>query len=1030
MANSLTNAAQNASAYSAPPKKDCKFCGKDGLLILPLRCGTLPKEASAPALPGNVCQHVKGIPITLSTYTLRMGRVGYLYVLVNRKGTLSWQCYIGTATGYWAQFAADAPPLEPPEFSCEPNTCGLNASMIAIHEAIDVKTAYFLFTPSPLTVNMLSEAQLKSTAAAEKLCAKGQMTKMSPAAWVEGTYAQTDCLKATELADGVTEFALAKMTYPTRSPLANVAINATFPLMGDGTAADTKQGVLAVAMDHLVRLPALKTYMVNKKAAAVAMYDHLGVTQELNDLRNDAYNKVEDFLNHADNDKVTNRWKFDSLQAVREVQVGFENGIVSNSQKYHADQELHIHARHEPSFPDDSETMERYKNFPGRISEIYKNGREAWRTQYPDKAAALDAEVAKHRAALPERVRKAQAAAKTHWEKKYASLLDRDAIRDLDAAFDAAGQDALKLAEVRVADHLGWVQHDRLIDALDVYDRKDIISGHYLSHEVAAAVMGMTNSEKSAAKVDEWLAVGNIQRKNIYMRGLLLNQDDLEKEAIAALNAAAAEAAKAEKPALVSGEQMRKILKGMIDMYRKADSAWDEFLRNQGQVSHKDAQGKVKTNAFGQPKQPFHQRWEGQKLFQMSEMNRRVARMGITKLEMKVVGYLGGFVYARMGKVAERLLFEELMYGICPEKPNAPKDSKVKVAGKGEVRPEGTVYYDRDGKYMPTTDSTRHAPIESPKDAEIRRQQVAIMHRQAVAEMEAARGVLLTDAEKMHLERVQGVKYTIEEYVKDPKTNNYHQARLGVLLGVVETIGLVGKLNDIRNGKGNEILYWETLANLASIGSIGYDIAYALAKSTREQAQAVKNGIAAVAGAGDIVRGGFKMWAGAFGAAAGFATILVDLTKFQQEVQGDNRTDRKAILAVRMFYSGTSTLVGATTAFSYSGPMLRRLAIRLGSGSVNRGVVALAKGAEWLGVRVGLLRLGAFVSGVGLALLVAEVAYYAVEEFFLWLKPNTLEIWCMRSAMRLRTKGGNAYVTLDFEVKELAKAQALVMAKP
>jgi ATP-dependent Clp protease ATP-binding subunit ClpA len=91
--------------------------------------------------------------------------------------------------------------------------------------------------------------------------------------------------------------------------------------------------------------------------------------------------------------------------------------------------------------------------------------------------------------------------------------------------------------------------------------------------------------DKTAAQVEAWLRAPIGERKNIYMRGLLLNQADLEKEAVKALAEASAVAAAAPTVAAINGEKLYKAVKGLVDFFRKADGAFDEFLRDKDLVS-------------------------------------------------------------------------------------------------------------------------------------------------------------------------------------------------------------------------------------------------------------------------------------------------------------------------------------------------------------------------------------------------------------------------------------------------------------
>jgi hypothetical protein len=990
MTNSLVAASQNATAYSAPIAKTCRFCGKDGLLILPLRTASLPKEAAAPALPSTTSAHIKGIAIKESSYTLRMARTAYLYMLVNRKGNLSWQCYISTPQGYWAQFAADAPPLEAPEFTCEPGTHGINASMVAIHEAADVQTAYLLYTPSPLTVAMLSEAQLKSNAKADELCAKGQMVKFSPKDWVGGSYTQTDCLQAKDLATSVAEFALANSKSPLSSPLGKALANATFPLMASGQEVDT---VGAVAAGHLNRLFALTTFIKEKKAVAIAMYDPIGITQELNDFRNDGLNKVDDYLKTADKDKVSNKWKFDSLQAVREVKTAFEKGLARDTQSHHEDSELHIRAMHQPIFPEDSEQMRLYKEGRKKL-DVYRAGEQAWRKEFPQKAAAMDTDLVKHQAELPQRLARAEETAKKYWLKKYDPLLDQGAMASFDAAFDAATKAATDLASKRVDDHLAWVLHDKFIQAFDVYDRFDIYnvankalnthSGKFFEGQAALCTLGMVGCEKSAAQIDTWLAGSIGDKKNIYMRGLMLNQEAIEKEAKTALAEAGNITAAAAAVAGVDGKLFHKTLKGMFDLFRKADGAWDEYVREHGKDGNRRSKGLDKIG-------------EGAVLFKMSELNRKVFRGGIGQFEKRFVGFVCGIALARIGTLADELVVNELLHGSSPKDPHKPAKT-------------------------PTHDINNPADVAAAQKA----------GKEAAAKAQNLQEKMVDTARWRDNQRNKGITFTIEQYMDKPRTSNYHQARIGGMLAVIETIALGWKMHDIYKKSGTAFSassteWWEAGASLLALSSITADIGYSLSKSAREAALDNADNVH-VRVAGDTVRGGFKMWAGGLGALAGGIGIYLDYQKLENEKNGANRGSQKYLLYAKLFVGTWNTGFGALAAFSYSGPVFKRYLSKVAADAAARRLAAQGalRFAEWLSTRVLLLRFVAWGTGAGLAMTLGEVAYHAGNSVYMFFEPTALEEWMKKSAFRKPALGGIAFRDSESELQDFAKARKMV----
>ena len=93
--------------------KDCSYCGREGLLIYPVRYAiACPAGAArAPALSGNF--RIEGAPTDVATakYTLRAVRTGYLYTYDEKRNRI--KAYIVMPEGYLWNFPYDAPPPDP-----------------------------------------------------------------------------------------------------------------------------------------------------------------------------------------------------------------------------------------------------------------------------------------------------------------------------------------------------------------------------------------------------------------------------------------------------------------------------------------------------------------------------------------------------------------------------------------------------------------------------------------------------------------------------------------------------------------------------------------------------------------------------------------------------------------------------------------------------------------------------------------------------------------------------------------------------
>lgn len=151
------------TATSGQSHKQCAYCNRVGLPILPLRYAIARADmGNAPDLAAPFGAGVKDIklPESQAHYTLRLLRAGYLYVYDERYGKRGWTAYQVSEGGYLYQFD---PNVEPPasgwaqeHFSCARNGNDANiARCITVQDAASAKRIWLgfsdvLWTPSVL----------------------------------------------------------------------------------------------------------------------------------------------------------------------------------------------------------------------------------------------------------------------------------------------------------------------------------------------------------------------------------------------------------------------------------------------------------------------------------------------------------------------------------------------------------------------------------------------------------------------------------------------------------------------------------------------------------------------------------------------------------------------------------------------------------------------------------------------------------------------------------------------------------------
>ena len=882
------------------PMKDCKFCDKQGLLILPLRYAAVVGEKGSkglPELPATLGAKVKDLKLTHGKYAPRLLRQGYLYVLIERLGIKFWECYLVTEDAFLYKFPESEPPTVPVDFSCDQSTCGIDASCVSIKDADKVKKAYFLFSPSLLTKAKRDEYK----ANADAFVGLGKIQLFNPAAWVAKSRKQEHSLTPDLLDEHVPEWLLYKQCAEALvSDLGVELKQQNFPAISAAYAGARSEpgkpapGRLGVLQDKLVRM----------EGAAFAVFDPIGITQELNDYRNAPLEGVQYYLAATDEYGASNQQRLEVYEAIQELKAGIKTGAIQDSQNFID--------RHQVGSDHFFESQRRNAQ---RLRDL---GREA-------DAQAIEASVEESLRERQKNYEKALAESKSEaaqrWTSKYESRLDVAEMELFNKTLTGHLNRAEAQTNARHAQHLQWFDSDRLVNAFDLFDPNHLPAGFDFAHHSALCSMGIAGCKAAEPKLEEWIRVDSVERKNLYMRGFYFNQQELfaaAKQANADIKAAVAgeESASNLAPALVI-----KITKGLVDGFKKTDSAVDEWVRNRDQV--------------------FSKKWTNSRelvLFhKMMDMTRSVFRAGLGgRFDKALTAGIGAVMFSKLRALSSDIAYDAVMLTLPKEKLAAHKRARA------ELRAE-----------------QRRSDKASAKASKI------------ASQVDDSLLALISDAQAKAREKPPALTQLKDEKFKAP-INNYHQVRLGVALGCIEMIALGEKLSHFEPGtKG----YLEVGGSAAAVGSIVMDVFYASAKSVREIAP--YKSIDAIKQSADIVRGWCKLGAGVLGATAGLFASILDIMKIDQTEGAGGKT----FYFVRASVGAVGTGLGAAAAFSYSGPALARVAEKLPASSWRRQFAKWsAELATKLAARVRLLVWVARFNWVGLGLTLAEVGYLAIKD--------------------------------------------------
>ena len=709
-------------------------------------------------------------------------------------------------------------------------------------------------------------------------------------------------------------------------------------------------------------------------AAVFVVHDHIGITQELNAFRNGALGKIEGFLERKDNYKVSNQQKLVAHEKIQELRVTLENNLASNALQKAISADLSRRCQIEPIFPDDGPNMRKHKI--GANNAYTHPSRTQWEAAHGTTVAEFDSAYARDLQAMSGQ---SSLVAKEKWKTDYAPKLNLGEMTDFIASFDNVVTNAIEFAKGREADHLKWVTSAHLVRAFDTYDKNEAASGHAFEGESALCTFGMSGTPTSSKQIEKWISEIKCNSDNIYLRGYYMNQLEVERAANELMPHIHQLSQQARALDDLPGTSGSAFAKKLIDAFKKVDSAYDEFVRS----------------PFEKPTTNWGRTREAAIFAKQSEITRAVFRTGIGKLDIVLGSVVGVMTYSRMGQIATDVGYDEYLL-------KAKNDVPVKAGPAVEGKPNSSVRMERAARL-----AAKNAPF--------------LLEKAHLSLIEHARSIVknktnlslkqvMAEHEKMSRQKAEGLK---------PKgnfnTNNYHQARIGCALAVLESLAIYGKLS---NFKESGRAWTELAASGFALLGISSDIVYSSIKSLREVPLSGKLGVDKSA---DIMRGRFKAFSGVMGTFAGLAQLILDVMNLRNETAGKQRGFLMTIYGSRGLATSAGMYYSGLAAFSYSESFLQYAAKRSGR-PVNS--LVLKQVTKLAARRVMLLLMVARFNALGLAVTALELAYYGYHHF---IDDDALQKWCLQSSFRAQKQKKNIwgqietspyYVTQEVEDRE------------
>ena len=580
-------------ACSNPQNPECPNCNKSGLAILPVRYAVVPAAVEA-ALPPPLGNKVSDVPLKHHKYALRTLRQGYLYLFHEKhpKGKqIKWEVYSSSDNGtLWKQISISSIQAISSEPACSRTGHNIPASVITIENPEKCGKVWLAFSEHAWSAETFKQFESDSALRDRR------MQTFLPATWITAggyrhglpaTKANLDHVieyktdfKASSLTGGnVTEISTEDGKYEADK----LKVQGTrYQLhMRDGE----KQSLLTTLNEISTKKDGTKVTPV-----IIALWDAVGITQELNGFRNDAAGWMKKYGEERE-------LEITALNAIEGVKAALEKKAVDNetqrqqetraySPKLSSTQERRARAaamspaerKNELEVCDiidgwAARDLPVTSGFAGRLNAANTYPEPRRSVQIAEIKAQAEASLANRERNSPVMIQEAHDMAWSKYEEKFT----QGAYQTFRTNYEAFLSEASALVDGRTTDLVTWLKSKYLINQLTEFHASSIDDGVVFDDQVGKMVHGINSSPSGQAIITTWIEEMRASENNLLWRALALNQF----EGIAAVDTLLAEAGTKSAPVgKLALDFVATHVRKMADIYKKANTMENTLIKS------------------------------------------------------------------------------------------------------------------------------------------------------------------------------------------------------------------------------------------------------------------------------------------------------------------------------------------------------------------------------------------------------------------------------------------------------------------